>query len=386
MLSIGRQGQLYVIKEVTYGVTPALAVTNALRHTNVTFPSDNKNRRTILEKKQSPWTIPAARTDQRKTASHNLSALLRPSGTINTLPECDPILEAAFGSKTNVTLSTTVASGGTVSGATLTSAGTLAVGDAVLILCPDTKKRIRFLLTVAGAVVTWGPQLPAGQSPAIGAAVKGCLTYKLTSLLAISLSLAHYLKKTDGSAGMKRAISGAVIDKFSLMFDANDEPTFTASGPAKSLDDGLSQPGGFTMVGGQPPSGLTGDLMVGNTIIKFMKLGIDLTNAMFLRNEDYGDVAAVEAFRQGRPEISIGIDQRAETEADLYDLAEAGTNTGVFSQTGYTEGNCLAVRAPLVEFKIPDTDDPDDVVNYPFKGLALESADNVNDALFLALA
>lgn len=385
MLQIGRQGQLYVVEEVTYGTTPALAATDAQRHIEVTMPFDNVNRRTILEKKQSPGTITAARTNQRKIAAFTDRAILRPSGTLNTVPEVGKLLKAGFGSVSNVTLSTTVSVGtGAVGGCTVASATGLAVGDFVLITCPDGKKRLRQILTLpGGGVMTWAPNLPA--APADGAAVKGVITYKLTTQLTLSLSLAHYLKFTDGSAGLKRVISGAVVDKLALAFDSNDDPMITASGPGKAVADAPAQPGGFTTVGGQPPSGIVGETYIDNTVMKVLKLGFEIANGMALRLDSYGYDAAEEAYRSGRREVSVTIDARAEAESTLYDLAEAGTNAAAFKQTGFTEGNCLAVRCPQVEFKVPDTDDPDTEVNWPFKGMALESADAANDEIYLAI-
>lgn len=392
MLQIGRQGQLYVVTESTYGTIPTVNATDALRHIDFTANFDNVNRRTIMEKKASPGTITAARTAGRKKADYSLEAILRPSAALNTVPECDEILAAAFGTKTNVSLSTTVNVGtGAVGGATLASVTGLAVGDFVLITCPDTKKRLRQILTLpGGGVVTWAPNLPSGQQPADGAAVKGVITYKLTTALAISLSLAHYLKFTDGTAGRSRAVKGAVADKLNLVFNANDDPKLTVSGPAKLVEAPPAQPGAFTTVGGQPPSGLTGDLLIGNTAFPFMELGVELTNGLVLRNgegrEEYGQDAATEVYRAGRREIALTIEARAETDATLYDLTEAGTFAGLFSQTGYTEGNCLAIRCPNAEFPPPDQDDPDDEVSDSYKGWARESADGANDEIFLALA
>jgi len=389
-VQIGRIGQMYVKEEATYGTVPALTAAEACRHKALTFPgSDVKNKRTIMEKKASPFTMAAQRTDQRTTGGLNLSAILRPGGTINILPEVSPFLKAAFGSVVNTILATTVvAATGGVGGCTLTSATGLAVGGALLIVCPDGRRRIRRITAVntGSGVTTWAPNLPAGQAPANGAAVKSGIVYRLTSALALSLSMAHYLKNTDASAGLSRVLSGGVIDKLSLNFDANDDPMLTVTGPGKLLDNGpAAQPGGFTMVGGQPPSGITGEFLIGNTAAKILKLGIDMSTGIKLRNESYGFTSAEEAYRAGRAEITCNLDMRAESESLLYDAAEAGTNSGVFLQTGFTEGNIIAVHMPAVEFTVPDTDDPDDEVNFPFKGMALESSDAALDALYLML-
>ena len=389
-VQIGLRGQAYAKKQAVWGTFEPLAASNAFRHKSLTFPgSDNKNKRTIIEKQTSPFTKVAQRTAQRTIAGFNLQAILRPSGTINTLCEADPFLECGFGAKTNTVLATTVNAGtGTVGGATLASGTGAAVGLPLLITCPDGKKRVRFLATVAGAVVTWAPNLPAGQQPADGAAAKLGTRYTFTSQNLLFLTITHYLKNLDASAGLARQLDSAVVEKLAIMFDANDEPILTISGPGRLLDTAgaQAQPGGFTQVGAAtPPSGLTGEFLIGNTAAKIMKLGVEITNALKIRNESYGFSAGEESFRVGRPEITIGLDMRAESESLIYDAAEAGTNVGMFLQTGFTEGNIIAIRTPNTEFKEPDTDDSDEEVNFPFKGMALETTEGALDALALGL-
>jgi hypothetical protein len=386
MLQIGRQGQLYVVQEASYGVHPGHAATDAVRHVNFNPTYDPKNKRHSPEKKQSPGRV--VRFDGRETAEATLEALIRPSGTLNTVPEADEIFEAAFGSKTNVILATTFNAGATVSNGTLASGAGLQVNDALLVTCPDGKRRVRFLTSVAGNDVTWGPDLPAGQAPATGAAAKGCLTYKLTTALAIALAVSHYLKKTDQTAGFKRGIVGWALNQLSLAFDANEEPRFTASGPAKTQTTSTTpaQPGGFTTVGGNPPSGLLSEFLLGDQAAKYLSIQLDLGNAMKLRNDENGASAATEAYRVGYREVTVGFNTRAEDEALAYDLAESGDVVGVFAQHGFTEGNIHAFRAPTVEFKVPSTDDGDEEVNWAFSGMALESADGANDELVFAFA
>lgn len=385
MLQLGRQGQLYNIEEVTYGTTPALAATNAVRHRNFVLNFDNVNKRSTNEKRQSPFENASMRSPTRKTGDFSYEGIIRPSGTINTLPEVDVMLKAAFGARTNVTLSTTVASGGTVSGATLVSAAGLALKDFVLITCPDGKKRLRQIQTIGGAVVTWAPDLPSGQQPANGAAVKGCITYKTISAGNPSLSFAHYLKKTDLSAGLKRLAKGCGPDKLTITLDPNDDVKLMLSGPCAEVVDAPAQPGGFTMVGGTPASIQSGDLFLGNTSAKFLGLSFEMTNGLWLRNDEYGSTTATEMIRRSPPSFAVRLNVRAEDEAPLYDASEAGTNIGVFSQTDYVEGKALAVYAPLVEFKPPSTDDPMEEVKWDFSGVGLESADGALDALYFAI-
>ena len=57
----------------------------------------------------------------------------------------------------------------------------------------------------------------------------------------------------------------------------------------------------------------------------------------------------------------------------------------MFCQTGRTEGNIIAIYCPYTEFTVPDTDDGDGQPTWPFKGMALESADDANDDVLLAI-
>lgn len=381
-LQIGRRGQLYLKKEAEYGTEESLAATNALRHIDLGFSWNPYGRVTSPEKKQSPG--PVHRFDRKQAASlSTLVSLLRPSGALNTLPEIDPILEAAFGSKTNVTNSTTVSASPspTTTTATVADAGSLAAGDAVLIAVTgeDDSPFVRFLTDVSTNALTWAPALPG--APTSGDAVKGGITYQLTTALAVSLTIAHYL------SNFKRELLGAGVDQLSLMFDANEEPRATASGPAHSQLTGTtqSQPAGFTTVGGNPPSGLVGDCLIGDTAYLVKSLEISIANGLGVRNQEYGVNAPTELYRRARREISISLEAFAETEATLYDLAEAGTYASLFSQTGRTEGNIVAVYSPKVDWMVPDQDDPDEETSWSHSGMAIETADGQNDELKLAL-
>src|SRR5262245_10308207 len=123
-LNIGRKGRLYVVEEAgtgggngagygqvqdgTNGSNTLSAAARGIRHTDFKATYDPFNRVNSPEKKTSPGQVVVF--DRRVTAGlGSLAALLRPSGTLNTVPEGDPVFKAAFGSKTNITLSTTIA-------------------------------------------------------------------------------------------------------------------------------------------------------------------------------------------------------------------------------------------------------------------------------------
>jgi hypothetical protein len=230
--------------------------------------------------------------------------------------------------------------------------------------------------------VTWAPALPA--APAAGGAVKGGVTYKLTTDLAISLALAHYLH-TDTTHS--KIVKGGVVEQLGLMFGGNEEAKFTASGPAKTVTTPApTKPVAFTTVGTQnPPSGLTGRLDVSAAAYKFKKLDIEIANGLELRMDEYGTASASEILPRGRRQVTLALDAAVGDEAPIYDNAESGTPIPVALQTGFTEGNIIAIYAPLVDFEVPDLDDGDGVPTWPFKGVCKESADAANDELKLAL-
>ena len=383
VMPIGRQSQVYTKKEAVYGVEETLASTDALRHLDAALAFDPFNRVTSPEKKQSPG--PANRFDRKQSAGlGSLVSMLRPGGALNTLPELDPILEAAFGSVVNRTESTTVLASPapTTTTSTVAAAGALAVGDGVLItVTGESGPFVRVLTVVAGDALTWSPALPA--APSTGAAVKGGITYQLTTDLAISLTIAHYLDQ-----GRDREVIGCGIDQLTMSFDANEEPRATASGPASdflSKANVQTQPAAFTTVGATaPPSGIVGNLFIDAAAYKFTTSEVAIANGLEVRNQEYGVNKPTAIYRKGRREITISLESFID-DAALYDLAEAGTNTVYLKQTGLTEGNIVAVYAPVVEWKVPDQDDPDEEPKWSFTGLALESADAKNDELTLCL-
>src|SRR3990172_6829259 len=370
----GRTGKLYGKIEADYGVEEALVSANAIRHINVGFTHNPFQRVNTPEKNPSPGVF--TRFDRKPATSlSTLVGLLRPSGTLNTLPECDPILEAAFGAKTNVTLATTVSSGPTTTGCVVASAGALAVGDGVFLEVTGQANSpyVRVLTAVAGTTLTWALALPAAQTA--GDDVKGTLTFKLSTALSISLTIAHYL------TGFKRELLGCGIDSFALALDANAEPQVTVSGPARDQLTGTAQaaPAAFTTVGGNPPSGIVGETWINSTLYLMKSLNVSFTNSLNARNTEYGVRLPTELNRNGLREISVSLEAWAETEATLYDLTEAGSFSSVLTQTGRTGGSIVTVWMPKVDFSVPSQTDEDGEIGWGFQGQALESVLGSND-------
>lgn len=389
IIPIGREARIYAKLEENYGVEEALDETNSLRiFSGLAFTYNPFNRVTSPEKKQSPG--PVNRFDRKKSAElGNLEALIRPSGTLNTLPEIDPILEAAFGLKTNVTLSTTVSASPspTTTGCTVASAGALAAGDAVLIyVTGEDDPFVRVLTDVTGNALTWAPALPS--APTSADAIKGGITYKLTTDLELSLTIAEYLSKN-------RELIGVGINALSLVFDANEDPKATASGPAADQlydSDVQNEPSDFVEIGVNPPSGMTGGLYVNDVRFEIKKLEAAIANGLALRNQEYGVNAATAVYRSARREISLSIDcfedhdtEIGDSEESLYHLLMAGEEVSLLLQTGASEGNIVCLYAPRAEFNVPETDDAEEERSWTLAGIALETLDTMNDELTLAL-
>jgi len=384
----GKRTQYFGGLETSFATPPSIAATHALRVMNVKLDGDPLNRVFSGEKKAAPGRY--AMFDRRETAGFSVEGLIRPSGTLNTLPECSFVLEGAFGVKHNSALGTPVASGGWVRGATLaaTPAGLAAKTSGVQILCPDGKLRLRRVTTLPGGnAITWAPDLPAGQTPAVGATVKAINCYYLTSANAKSIWLAAYTFQADFTSGLGELLKGGMVDRLSLAFDWQDEPRFSASGPGKTRTAAAAHPGAFTQVGTNPPSALTSECLIGANPMKYMKVGVEITNGLEVRNDEINATAATEGYRMGDRDISVGFDVLHENgdKTYLYDLAIAGTNASLFKQTGFTSGKMIALFAPNVYWKAPTVDVGDGPVSLPMKGMALEAVEDANDELVLML-
>lgn len=381
----GRTELLWAKLEAAYGTEQALVAANGIRYISMGRSHQPKNRVDSPEKNASPGRF--RRFDRKpSTSGTGLNFNVQPSGTLNTLSEQDPFFEAAFGTKTNRTVATTVASSPTTSGCTVAAVGTLAVGDAVFLEVTGQPlvNYIRVLTSVAGNVLTWAPTLAAAQT--VGDDVKGTITYKLSTALALSITALRALP-----SGKKEELTGWGMDTMNLAFDANNEIQATFGGPAKTLlttATAQAAPGSSTFVGTQhPPSGITdGYTMIGNAVYLMKSMSIDLANSLNPRNSEYGVLLPTEMNRNGIRTIDMSLDAFSETEATLKDLSEAGTLVSVLNQTGKTQGNIVAVYMPKVDFAYPDQDDPPGERTWTFPGAAMESAQGDNKELVLVFA
>jgi hypothetical protein len=373
---IGRVGTVFVAAETTYGVAPGFAATDAIRHLNVNLNYNPRNRVRAATRLVHPSQV--YRRTRRATGTFNLRGEFFPSGTLGTLPDHDEVLEHSFGAKTNVVLSTTIASAPTVNGATLTSGVGLAINGAVLITQGGVKY-VRFLTAVAGAVVSWAPPLPA--APIAGDAVKSCITYQPATAIAKSLNIGHYLTSLSYQG------YGAVCDQLKIQFDANNEVMWEVSGPMqrRARPAVTAQPGAFTTAGITPPSGLTGGFTIDGTAEDYLKAEFVISNGMALDNFAGGTSQARGFYRKGVRQVDVNLNTMVSDDTTLITAAEGTTDTPVLVQSGDTEGSIVAVYCPLVEFGVPDDPDGDEELEWSYKGDA-KSPVAGNGEIFLAIA
>lgn len=375
---VGRLGQVLVGEEAAYGTSPALLASMAVRHLNFTSQYNPKNRVWSDEKKATRGR--KARFERAMTAGFNLTSLLRPAGTIGTVPEAHKLLQHGFGTVVIGALNTTVASATTNASFTVAAAAGagVTVGEFVSVrrVANGNIPEVRRVTAKAGDVLTVIPSL--GGVPAAADTVKSGLTYKLGSI-SKSLTLVHYL--TD----LSRIVKGGVVNELSLAFDRNKEVELTATGPAQQAPRNAPATPGFTTIGAQnPPSGLVGGLVIAGTTRKFMSMDFSIDNGLDLISENYGTSLADGYDAPDFREITFSLEVRASEDLAMYDLAEAGTPFDLLLQTGQTEGNIIALHAPKAEFEsVPDMPDDNGALTHSFAGVFAEDTGDDECALGL---
>lgn len=378
---LGRVGTVFAAVEGTYDTAPGFAATDAIRHTNINLNYSPRNRVDAPTRHVHPDQV--YRRNRRATGTWTIRGEFFPSGTLNTLPDHTDFLEHALGAKTNVALSTTVASGPSTTGATLVSVVGLVVRGPVLISIAAgafAGKYVRWIATLpGGAAVTWEPALPA--APVAGDTVKSCTGYKCATDIASALNIGHYL--TD----LSYQGYGCVIDSLKIMFDANNEVFWEASGPLarRARPAATAQPGAFTVVGTTPPSGLTGGMYVDNTLEDYIKAEFSLVNGLELDNFAGGTSRARGFYRKGKRQISVNLNTMVSDDVTLLDLGENNADSKVLVQAGDTEGSIIACYCPVVEYETPADPDSDETMEWAYQGHAKATIAG-NDGYYIAVA
>lgn len=380
-IEVGALEQAYAKVETTFAADAAtggetLAGTDAIRHEELSLTS-KKNREASNQKSGTPDVTTSL--SRKQTSSFNLSRILwEPSGTLGTAGNQAKFLKAAFGAQTTPNLATTVASGASATGATLTSGTGLAVGDLVVVLV-GTVREVTRLRTVAGAAVTWDELTGA---PSVGATVVSGVNYKLASSITESLSIYKFYN----AGNFKQAVFGAIVEQTQFTIDEK-EVVLGFQGPAGRYADSSSgggtiqaKPGTHVTVGA-PASGLVGGLHVDDAVFPIISLGGTNNNNLELRNKEaFQPWATGIAGRADKRVITLSITAYLE---DLLLLGKANSvvKAAVRCLVGDTNGSMLGLVAPSVEFEIPDVGNETGPKQITFEGVAY--AINGNDGLVL---
>jgi hypothetical protein len=357
---IGRVGRLYAAKQSTFGTAPTFAATDAIRALTHKLNYSPKNR----VDSEDRWTHPSllSRKTRRTTGDWMVGGIFWPSGILNTVPDHTDFLECGMGAMNNTTAATTVASGGTTTGATLTSGASMVVGRGIVINVTGVGRCVRVLTSVAGAVVAWAPALPS--APTNGDSVKTCITYSLATALPNALSIGHYLTSVSKEG------SGCVVDQLKFLLDANDEIRWEASGPMiERLAAAQAEPGSQTYVGTVAPSGLAATLRVGSAAAEFLKLALTIENGMELDNFAAGTTKAQAMFRKSKRKVSVDVTAMYSNDVTLMTPSENVSDVVLLAQCGTAEGSIAALYAPAVELEVPDDPDADETMELNFKGV-----------------
>lgn len=340
----GALEQSYVVVESSYGTLPSVTSTDAIRHLELVLDSKNNDEPNPTKRGTPDYAGPVPR---RKTATWDLSsAMWEPSGTLGTPSYLSPLLQAAFGARTTPNLATTIASGASAMGATLTSGSGLAVGDvAVFTLGSGARREAARLKTVAGAAVTFDALTATPDTP--GVVVSG-VTYKQATN--VTESLAIFLFHTAG--GFKQCATGAIVNKVEFTFDGSREVGIKMSGPARNVErTGFSIPGAHTTVG-DPASGLVGNLNLGAAAFLVQQSVVTLENNEGLRNTELGTAYASGHFREDRRPVGVTAQFYLEDPAVIA-AAEAGTFQVYALIVGDTNGQMVGVVMPRVKWERP---------------------------------
>lgn len=379
---IGRVGRVYAKRESTYGTAATLAAGDAIRSLMTSLNENTRNRVNSPERHTHPSQV--YRFTRKQTADGRLRGIFYPSGTLNTVPDHDPLLENAFGAFTNVTLSTTVSAtpAPTSTVFTVASAAGLVIGDAILINVttgsPATGRVVRVITAIAGAALTVDPALP--QAPASTDTVKGCLTYKLATALPQALTLAKYL------TSVSYQLEGWVTDEIEFTFDANEEVMYEVSGPAKNRTrPAQTDPTTATTAGTTPPSGLTATLRADAAAEEFLKVVVRINNNMALDDHPAGITSAQNYYRRNKREVTFEVTVLSSDDLTLLTNAEATTDHVLLAQTGQTEGSIIGIYAPVVEFDVPEDPDDEETMEHVFRGTC-KGTTTGNDELRLIVA
>lgn len=315
--------------------------------------------------------------DARHTATWTANGLWGPSGTLGTPSDYKELWLALMGSYHSAALSTTIASAPATTGAVLTSATGLQVGDVVIVEMPDGSWEPTRIKSIATATVTWDTLSGAPDS---GADVKSCPTYRLTTAKPQSLALGIHETVED----IEEALSGAFIQQATITLLDAGKPSFSLSGEAKDYHTtGITTPSSGVTADAET-SGLTGKVWSDGNAFTANQVAINFTQGAKGMNRGIG-VSTLQSFiRNAKRQVRVTVDYYRDDER-LRDLALAVTRSTLRIRIGSTAGKMVGAILPYVEYEIPDNTEDDGIRAASITGVAYGdvSGTHSNSSIYL---
>lgn len=368
-----RQAERFFAKaESAYGDTTyqTFLATDAVLLEALSFTPKN-NRTVSPQRSGTPDELVSQ--DARSSCGWQANGLWAPSGALGTPSDYTELLKALLGAAHTTNLSTTVASGGSKTGAVLTSATGLQVGDVVVVTLPSGLREPTRIKTLNVATVTWDALTAI---PANGAAVVSGVTYSLTTAKPGSLALGIH----ESVADVDEAVSGAWIGQGTLTLLDAGKPTLQLSGEAKQyFTTGITMPGSIT-TSEQEVTGLVGGFYVDDNAFIANQVALSFGQGAKSINRGIGVRYPVSYERNAKRSVGFSVDfYRGDYR--IRDLAAASTSFVLRCIIGDTNGRMVGVVAPKVEPEMPEHGDDDGIRSGTVQGRAY--ATSGNDSLFL---
>jgi hypothetical protein len=224
--NLSRRARFYATPEVTFGVAPDHAATDAIPHRSVSLVHARPES-DVDEKKNSAGLREMLR-DGRRTVSWSFEGYFRPSGSASAEPDVAPLLKAAFGSQVDGNKSsTTTATTHATTSATVATVAKFAVGAPIKFtgnVTATIANETAIITGIAGSVITWAPAIAAAPGAAGGDTISAGYGWVLTEDNQLSLAINQSLDNTV------KAAAGCVVNELGISASNTGPLSLTASG------------------------------------------------------------------------------------------------------------------------------------------------------------
>jgi hypothetical protein len=372
--SFTRLEHFYCQTETTFGVIPNSGGTASVGNSNfcrhIKFspkPMVDLIRRPDKTGSRSQPIGLAGRAD----ASYSLNMSVAPNGTAGTAPDCDPLMQAAFGQAGTATSGTATCTAATATSPVVaTTSNTFANGDVVNATLGGVYIGTFLCTGVSSSAITLVGSI-ASQSTSLATATLSRVGYKYT--LSDSIVTNSLWSFRTPSTLDQRVVSGATVQEYQLSIGRNvAEHTFSGEGLWMLSSNQFStastaQKCGLTSFPSEPSSpvsngnfvvGFTGVIAIdGQTIATVQTLDVRAGFQSLLVKDTFGTYYPTGTQGDVR-NVGVAIklyEDDSTAYQTLVQIAEARTPVTVFAVTGTTPGSIMATVLNNVQLTPPDS-------------------------------